>query len=298
MFINKKILALTLMVIAVSMFPIYAVSTISGTVTSGGSSLNDAKVTAEQKKNGLFDSPEYEWTRTDTNGDYSLTVDADETYDVSAMKGAYDYLEQDETATTSNADFSLSTRLYEDMVVWVVADDGFQDDHPSWETDAQTLAYEAAEGWFDEEHSIDIIDTTQSGYGTYDNSPNSDSDCLSWADQAKTDLSWSSTNNRGAKIAIVVAGDDVSFNNGDDGCISGTNGVPTQSGEYPLIVVTDGFGDPGLLSMHEIGHAYSLTHSNADWKHAMIETLSDPDAIKNFKPADDDTIESNRDWYN
>lgn len=228
-----------------------------------------------------------------------MTVDADETYDVAAMKGAYDYSEQDETATTSSADFSLSTRDYEDMVVWVVADDGFQDDHPDWETDAQTIAYAAAEAWFDEEHSIDIVDTTQANYGTYDNSPNSDSECVSWADQAKNDLNWSSTNNRGAEIAIVVAGDDVSFNNGDIGCISGANsGIPTQAGEYPLIVVTDGFSDPGLLSMHEIGHAFSLTHSNSDWKHAMIASLTDSNAIKNFKPSDDDTIELNRSWYN
>jgi len=288
-----KVIGVSILAVIGIIVPAYAVSTISGTVTSGGTGLNNAKVTAEQI-GGFLVAPEYVWTRTSTTGSYSLTVnDAGTVYQVAAMLTGKQYNKIDRTPPTSTANYALTSILLKDAIIWVVADDGFQADHPSWQIDAKNIAYAFADGWFREEHSINMKDSGAT-YGTYA-SPNSAPDCTTWAQNARTALDWSSTNNRGAKIAIVVAGKDVTFTNGDLGCINPA--IPSSSGTYPLIVVKDGYGDPAKLSMHEIGHAYSLTHSTASWKHVMWASVNNVDAIKNWRPADDSTIELNRSWY-
>ena len=100
--------------------PIYAVTTISGTVTSGGLGLSGAKVTAEQT-GGFLIAPEYVWTTTSTSGSYSLSVnDPGTSYQVAAMKSGQTYNKIDRTPPTSTANYALNAVTLKDAVIWVL----------------------------------------------------------------------------------------------------------------------------------------------------------------------------------
>lgn len=293
---KRNIILASLLIPALGLLiPAYAVSTISGTVTSGGIGLNNAKVTIEQD-GGFLIAPEYYTQRTSSTGAYSISVnDAGTSYNVAAMLDGKEYKNQAFTAPTSSANLAINSRSTVNGVVWVVADDGFKNDHPSWQTDAKNIAWAFSEAWFREEHSIILKDTTAAGYGSYV-SPNSGMDCPTWAQNAATAMSWSSSNNRGAKVMIVIAGKDVSFTDGSLGCI--TPNPPVSQNSYPIVVVKDGYGDPAKLSMHEISHAYGLIHNSDINYDVMKASVNDQYSIKNWNPGNDNTVELHRTWLN
>lgn len=280
---QKQYIALALIatLLAVGIGQAYAVSTITGKVKTGSTGINDVKVTAEK-------SSEYKWTRTNSNGDYSVTVDTTNSYTVQSSKTGHTRDSTTVNGGSVSPDHILGTRSLLDIKFKVAYDT------TTGITLSQAKSYLlSGEGWFLEEHSIDFIETTASSTWT---SSGAATDCASLGTEMKNDATWSSGNYGTAEMLIGFTG--VAMSDAY-GCI---NAIPSAGSTHPYIVISTSSLDMSRTVMHETSHAYGLTHTSgltcgSQIPGIMASSCSNSIYIKNWTPTDDQTVESRRLWY-
>jgi hypothetical protein len=284
-------LVLVAILAAAIIVPAYAIS-ISGTVREVDFSLiDDAKVTAERVE-------EYQWDRTSSAGAFSIGVDSTNDYDVDAMKGGYEHNRQEDVAGGStNVPFILDTQDTETLDVYIAADEDFRNAYGTgWQDEAEEKL-RLAEGWFWEEHSIEfnVVGFT-TGWTSQAALANV---CGTFANDMESDLDWPDTNPNNADILFGITGETVT----GIGCATNTSAADHA---HPTALVQDSYEPADLLVMHELTHLYDYDHQcdTDNWYDVMESSIVGGQCtggseyrIKNWKPAGDDIMEQNRDWY-
>ncbi|MEM4285478.1 MAG: hypothetical protein QXR25_03080 [Candidatus Nitrosocaldus sp.] len=253
-----------------------------------GSLLPDTKVTKERVG-------EYQWTRSSSTASYSFSATTGFTYLMAAMKNGYKYVDDWNVNAPATKDWSLPTRNYTDVKFVIVTDEEYRNVHIyNHEADATYTALKAAEPWFKEEHGIQLIKYEYRGDFISDSSS-----CTSIGEAAKARYPRGSVQQR--EMIIIVVGQSSFGPSNIWGCAQ----VPTIGGTYPYVVVRDGHVDPGRIAMHEISHAFGLSHTYGDrygnpatdFYTVMHKYADDFMQIKNWAPHEDRTMEERRNWY-
>lgn len=256
---------------------------ITGQVKSGGSGLDDAKVTAEKAN-------EYQYARTNVLGNFDVATTTSSAYTVDSSKTAYARDRELVFGGGTSPDHVIGTRLLTDVKFKVAYDD----------TNSITLASAKStlltgEPWFREEHSIDFIETTASyEWDTSDASAT----CASLLSDMVDDADWPNTTN----------GADMLFGYSAKSGMTGSKACGFFSGSYasnPAFVVTSVSPDHARSVMHEISHAYGLDETDTTCTSQVPNIMAtDPNGgacssqyIKNWNPTQDDHMNSHRsDW--
>lgn len=259
---------------------------IDGTVKSGGSGIDDAKVTAERVG-------DYESKRTNGVGYFDLNTSAGSTYTVESMKSAYTR-DSDNLANpgTSMSDQTISSRSYETVDFKVAYDTDTSITHP-----AAKFLLLTGEPWFDEEHSIIFNETVDDeDWSTSDESTTDV--CVLLIDMVE-DLDWPDTNPEGADMLFGYSAYNVGAGN-SQACMVGSD----EFDDHPAVIVLSGSSDYARSVMHEISHAYDIGHDESACNTLIPGIMSvgpGPSAcseyIKNWIPDNDDTMETDRDRW-
>lgn len=265
----------------------------SGTVNSGGSGLSGSKVTIE--KVGTF--------RTVTSGTSGTWSDSPPTgtYTVSAMKDGFSHVAQSGiTQGQTGLIHTLTSRSSVTAEFKIVGDEEFRSAYgASWKTTAKNKLF-YAEPYFRSDHTITFADIAY--YDTWD-SNDSPADCNGMITEAMSETGWSGGTYSGAQILAVFTNQNIPSGSGIvNGCV---NVIPTSGGTHPGFIIRDTTvqDDMARYVMHEITHLYGFPHTlTCTEVPAIMNTdasnFSCSDQTKNWRPADDSTIESSRrTWY-
>lgn len=183
------------------------------------------------------------------------------------------------------------------MDVRIATDEEFRSAYPTdWQAQAENKL-RLAEGWFKEEHSIQFNVIGFTSAWTSDEALAND--CGTFMTNMISETNWPSTNPGSADILFGITGENVA----GIGCA--TNTTP-GSHFRPSALVQDSYMPADLLVMHELTHLYDYDHQcDADnWYDIMESSIQNgqcsgdnPLRIKNWRPAGDDVMASNRNWY-
>ncbi|MGI0038278.1 MAG: M12 family metallo-peptidase [Nitrososphaera sp.] len=254
------------------------------------SGLADPKVTAER-------IGEYKWTRGSGSGAFSVGVDTTNNYSLDAMREGYQHNRLTVAGGSTGQVFILQTRSYATLHVLIAADEEYRNLHgANWQTQAENKL-RLAEPWFKEEHSIQFnvvgFTTAWTSQAALAN------DCTPFASDMVSDTNWPTTNPNNADIMFGITGENIT----GVGCA--TNTTP-GSHAHPSALVQNSYTPADTLVMHELTHLYDYDHQcdSDDWYDIIESTISGGSCsgdssfrLKNWRPAGDDVMASNRNWY-
>lgn len=283
---NKYLIlaALTPLLIAGSIVTVDAThNSIDGNVASGGSGLNDAKVTAER-------SGTYKYDRTDSSGNYDVLTTDTNLYTVDSMKGGYTRDSDQVSGGNTAPNQFLSTRS--DITVnFKIA---YDDDTSVTVTEARNELVRA-EPWFDEEHSIVFNEFSSSASWTSDQETSSDP-CVVKG-EAESDTSWDTGTYSGSDILAAFSDGKMGANDA-----KACGDVPNSGATHPSIFVDIRTGDSSDIRdrrvAHELTHNYGFSHlSCTGVVPSLMAVTCGSDYIINWTPSHDNTLENRRTWY-